>query len=91
MTDDQIKTIRDAAASLRGAAAFLRAGRESSGIRNIRWAGEKIAEAHLDGPCSDGTTMIAAAIKAYGQGNDNTAASHADTAAARLTALVPAA
>lgn len=87
MTDEQTKAIRDAAASMHGAASFLRSDRESADIRNIRWAAEKLEAAGL----GNASGLIAAAIKAYEQGNDRMAASHAAAAGEYLDGLLPSA
>jgi len=85
MPADQIATLRSSASALRSNAAMLRADREGAG--NIRWAGEKIAAAGLETVAEGAVCMIRASLKAYDQGNDRVAASHADAAAGRLDAL----
>lgn len=87
MTDDQLATIAKAARFLRSNAAALRAEREGAG--SIRAALGMLQEAGVAAACADAYGMIRASLKAYGQGNDRSAASHADTAAERLEALVP--
>jgi hypothetical protein len=86
MTADQSATLAKAARFLRSNAASLRADREGAG--GITAALELVHESVGAEACLDAHSMIRAAIKAYGQGNDSSAASCADTAAERIEAIL---
>lgn len=89
-TTEQTDAIRKLASTLSGAARSILTGREGLGIGNVRWVGERIAAEGLTNVCTDAIVMINAAIKAYGQGNDNRASGFAASAAERMTALATA-
>ena len=76
--------VQAAADSLRGAASFLNADRESAGIGNIRWSRRKLVEGGCEASHPGALGMIDAAIKAFDQGNDRRAADFAMLAADRL-------
>lgn len=88
MSADQIvaATVKTAREGLQCAIAFLAKGTEGPGISNLRWSRAKLVEGGLEGTHSGAITMIDAAIKAYGQGNDNAAGTHAKAALERLGA-----
>lgn len=85
LTSNQRTVIRSLVGTLRAAARGLDAGRESIG--DVRWAGDKLAEAGLEETCAGAITMIRASIKAFGQGNDASASAYASEASERLDAL----
>lgn len=86
MTAEQLAVVAKAARFLRANASSLRADREGAG--SIRAALEMLEADGLADPLLDACTMIRASIKAYDQGNDRSAASHADTAADRLETVI---